>query len=322
MRIAVVGAGAIGGWLGVKLAAAGNPVSVLARGATLAALQNGSWCLKSAASEIEARVTASEDPGALGKHELVILAVKGPAIATVASAAAQLLGAEGILLPAINGVPWWFTTIASGRLDARPLASIDPDGAIARQLPVTRIIGAVAHVSAAVEAPGLVRQVGGNGLIIGEPGGGASTRVSEVASVLGAAGIDVTMSSAIRNDIWYKLWGNMTINPIAALTGATADRILDEPLAESLICEVMEEARRIGEEIGCVIAEDAKARNAVTRKLGTFRPSMLQDAEAGRPMEVAALLEAPREIGGILGLSTPALDGLLGLMRLKAAQFT
>lgn len=318
MRIAIVGAGAIGGWLGVKLAAAGNSVSVLARGATLAALQSGPWRLTSGEEGIEARVNASDDPAALGLHDIVILAVKGPAIASVAPATAQLCGEHGVVLPAINGVPWWFSTLASGRLDDRPLASIDPDGEIAKRLPAARIIGAVAHVSAAVEAPGLVRLVGGNGLIIGEPGGGTSDRVAQTADLLEAAGIDVTVSPNIRNDIWYKLWGNMTINPIAALTGATADRILDEPLAEAFVCQVMEEARRIGNEIGCAIAEDAKTRNAVTRKLGAFRPSMLQDANAGRPMEIAALIEAPREIAHRLGVATPALDSLLGLARLMA----
>ena len=320
MRIAVIGAGAIGGWLGIKLAAAGHSVSVLARGATLDALRAGPWRLAGPDAQIEARVTASDDPGDLGTHDLVILAVKGPAIAAVAPAAAQLCGDQGLLLPAINGVPWWFTTLPSGKLNETPLASIDPGGAIAAQLPTSRVIGSVAHVSVAVDAPGVVRMVGGNNLIIGEPGGGTSDRVAQVAGVLEGAGIDVTISSDIRKDIWYKLWGNMTINPIAALTGVTADRILDEPLAEAFICRVMEEARAIGDEIGCTVVEDAKARNAVTRKLGAFRPSMLQDAIAGRPMELAALVEAPREIAQRLGLSTPALDSLLGLARLMAGR--
>ncbi len=320
MRIGVVGAGAIGGWLGIRLAAAGHQVNVLARGATLAALQDNRWRLRGQQTDVEAQVTASDDPDALGVHDLVILAVKGPAIEQVAPAAAQMCGANGLLLPAINGVPWWFTTVLARPLADQPLASIDPDGRIAALLPTRQIIGSVAHVSALVEAPGVVRQVGGNGLIVGEPGGGHSERTELLASTLAAAGIDVTVSTNIRNDIWYKLWGNMTINPIAALTGATADRILDEPLAETFICQVMEEARRIGEGIGCSIVEDAKARNAVTRKLGAFRPSMLQDSLAGRPMEIAALLEAPREIAQRLGLATPALDCLLGLARLMAAR--
>lgn len=153
-------------------------------------------------------------------------------------------------------------------------------------------------------------------MIVGEPGGEATARLATVVDVLDGAGVDVTASHAIRRDIWYKLWGNMTINPIAALCRVTADRILDQPLTEALVRKIMGEAQQIGKAIGCDIAEDAAARNAVTRSLGAFRPSMLQDVEAGRSMEVDALLGAPREIAQQLGIATPFIDALLGMMRL------
>lgn len=316
MRIAIVGAGAIGGWLGVRLAAAGHDVGVLARGATLEALRSGPWTLEHAGGRLEAVVRASDDPGELGQHGLVVLAVKGPAIASVAASTAALLAPDGALLPAINGVPWWFTELPAGRLGTTRLDSVDPAGAIARELPVDRIVGAVAHVSARVVEAGVVRQVAGNGLIIGEPDGAQSPRLTMVADLLAQAGIDVTSSTQIRRDIWYKLWGNMTINPIAALTGATADVILDEPLVETFVRQIMSEAQMIGEAIDCAIEEDPAARNAVTRKLGAFRPSMLEDAEAGRVLETGSLLEAPREIARSLDVPTPNIDALCGIMRI------
>lgn len=319
MRIAIVGAGAIGGWLGVRLAAAGHDVGVLARGATLDALRSRPWRLDHAEGRMEAMVRASDDAADLGPHDLVILAVKGPAIASVASATAALLGADGVLLPAINGVPWWFTDLPAGQLGAVRLKSIDPDGTIARHLLRDRVVGAVAHVSARIVESGVVQQVAGNGLIVGEPAGDATARVATIADVLKDAGIDTTVSGHIRRDVWYKLWGNMTINPIAALTHVTADRILDEPLAESFVRRIMGEAQAIGARIDCIITEDPAARNAVTRKLGAFRPSMLQDVEAGRPLETDALLEAPREIAQLAGVDTPYLDALIAMMRLVSS---
>ncbi len=315
MRVAVIGAGAIGSWLGVQIARAGHEVHVLARGATLEQLREGPWRLDTPAGSIEARVAASDDPAVLGKHDLVVIAVKGPALVDVAPAARALLDPAGIALPVMNGVPWWFADDPTGA----PLASVDAEARIAAAIPIERVVGAVAHVSASSIGPAHVRQVAGNGLIVGEPGGGESKRVAVLADALLKAGVEVTTSTSIRHAIWYKLWGNMTINPIAALTGATADRVLDDPLTEALVCRVMEEARTIGVAIGCVIDEDAAARIAVTRRLGAFRPSMLQDVEADRPLEVDALLAAPREIAVAHGLPTPALDALLGLTRLFAA---
>jgi len=318
MRIGIVGAGAIGGWLGVKLAAAGHDVSVLARGATLAALESAPWRLETADGAIEARVTASADPAVLGVQDLVVIAVKGPALGEVAPALTALIGPGTIVVPAMNGVPWWFLLAGAGACGPTALASVDPDGAIAAAVPLGSIVGSVVHVSASVPAPGVVWLKSGNRLILGEPGGGTD-RLSPVADMFEGAGIDVERSASIQKDIWYKLWGNMTMNPISVLTGATCDLILDDALLSGFVLRIMEEARAIGQRIGCAITERGEDRNEVTRRLGAFKTSMLQDAEAGRRMEIEQLLGAPQEIARKLGIETPNLDGLLGLIRVFAA---
>lgn len=294
MRIAIVGAGAIGGWLGAKLATAGHEVSVLARGATLGALLIHGFRLIEDGHETSAAVVASDDPAELGPQDLVIVAVKGPAMRTVASAVAALLGPDTTVLPAMNGVPWWFFSGARGPLAGTVLESVDPGGTIARLIPADRIVGCIVHAACATCEPGRVVHRMGRELIVGEPSGEATPRLVSVASVLGDAGFEVTPSDRIQYGIWYKLWGNMTMNPVSALTGATADRILDDPLVCGFILQVMAEAAEVGARIGAPITESSEDRCGVTRKLGAFRTSMLQDAEAGRPMEIDALLSAPR----------------------------
>jgi 2-dehydropantoate 2-reductase len=185
-------------------------------------------------------------------------------------------------------------------------------------VPTGQVLGCVVHMSCSVPEPGLVRHVGGSGLILGEPDGGDSPRVREVAALLGAAGFEATVSTQIQRDVWYKLWGNMTINPVSALTGATADRILDDELVLGFCHAAMREAAAVGAAIGCPIAELPEDRSKLTRKLGAFRSSMLQDADAGRSLELDALVGAVREIGGLVGVPTPTVDSLLGLTRLSA----
>jgi 2-dehydropantoate 2-reductase len=225
-----------------------------------------------------------------------------------------MIAAGTWIVPMLNGVPWWFM---SGR-EGGALASADPDGRIARALPFAQLIGSVVHASSASPEPGLIVHGFGNGLILGEPLGGASDRVRQAADIFAGAGLAATASEDIRRDIWYKLWGNMTMNPVSALTGATCDRILDDPLAEDFILRIMAEAAAIGAAIGCPIKASGRDRMAVTRKLGAFKTSMLQDVEAGRPIELDALLAAPREIGRAAGVPTPNMDALLGLTRLFA----
>ena len=313
MRIAVVGAGAIGGWVASRLAEAGHDVAVLARGATLEAIRMGGLVLRQEDSERATPLNASDNAAELGECELVVFAVKAPALAAAATAARPLIGGDTLILPMLNGVPWWFLADRS-----ESLSSVDPDGAIASALPLPQVVGCVVHASCATSAPGVVQHIAGKGLIFGEPGGNASERLTGLTELFSDAGFAATASARIQNDIWYKLWGNMTMNPLSALTAATCDRILDDALVEQFILRIMAEAKEIGARIGCPIEESGRDRISVTRRLGAFKTSMLQDVEAGRPIELDALLGAPREIGRRVGVETPNTDALFGLVRLFA----
>lgn len=189
---------------------------------------------------------------------------------------------------------------------------------MAQAIPTRQVIGAVVHWSSTTPAPGVVKRISGNGLIVGEPAGGSSERLQQLAALLGDAGLAITVSERIQRDIWFKLWGNMTMNPLSAITGASCDRILDDPFVRGFCSAVMLEARALGAAIGLPIEQEPEQRHAVTRKLGAFKTSMLQDLEAGRAMEIDALVGAVREIGVRLGVATPNIDTLFGLVRLLA----
>jgi 2-dehydropantoate 2-reductase len=317
VKVCVVGAGAIGGFLGTRLALDQSvQVSALARGATLAALREQGWQLLEDGVRRRARVAlASDDAHALGPQDLVVIAVKSPALPALAPALAPLITPNTLVLPAMNGVPWWFGA-GLGALGARPLESVDPGGGIAAAIPAAQVIGCVVHASAATTAPGVTLHRMGRGLIVGEPAGGESARVGRLSTLLARAGFEVTASARIRYDIWYKLWGNMTMNPVSALTAATADRVLDDPLVRDFCASAMREAAAVGARIGCDVRESAEDRFAVARKLGVFKTSMLQDVEARRPIELDALVGAVREIGQRVGVATPSIDALFGLTRL------
>lgn len=317
-RVTIVGAGAIGGWLGVRLAQAGCTVSAIARGETLANLQREGLRLRSGDSEQTVSVQAASDGSQLGPQDLVIVAVKAPALAKVAPLAVPLLGPKTVVLTAMNGVPWWFFDGFGGNHAGTRLQTIDPDGALARAMPAAHVIGCVVHASCSVDAPGAIRHHFGNGLILGEPAGGESPRVQALAALLQRAGLNATVSPQIQKDIWYKLWGNMTVNPVSALTGATTDRILGDELVRGFISAVMLEAKAIGERIGIPIDQQPADRHAVTLKLGAFKTSMLQDVEARKPVELDALVSVVRELGQLTGVATPFTDALLGLSRLQA----
>ncbi len=317
-RIAIVGAGAIGGWMGVHLAQAGGQVSVLARGDTLHALQRNGLQLHQGGTLHTEAVMVSDNAAALGQQDLVVIAVKAPALASVAAQISPLLGPNTVVLTAMNGVPWWFLQGFGGPVAERTLASVDPQGDIARAIPAAHIIGAVVHASCSIDAPGVIRHHFGDGLIAGEPSGQITPRVQGLHDLLHRAGFNATLSAHIQKDIWYKLWGNMTVNPVSALTGATTDQILDDELVRGFISKVMLEAKAIGERIGIPITQEPEDRHAVTRKLGAFKTSMLQDVQAGKPVELDALVSAVRELGQMTGVPTPFTDALLGLSRLKA----
>jgi 2-dehydropantoate 2-reductase len=321
MKICIYGAGAIGGFIGAQLAAdesAGHQVSAVARGATLAALRKQGLRLQLKDRLLTARVRAEQNPEALGAQDLVVLAVKAPALPEVARHIAPLIGKDTMVLTAMNGVPWWFFHGFGGKFEGTPLAAIDPDGSVAAAIPAAQIIGCVVHATCTVTEPGLVKHGFGQRLIIGEPAGCDSARLQKLAAVLRGAGFESETSDCIQRDIWYKLWGNMTMNPVSAFTGASSDRVLDDALVTAFCHAVMREAADIGAKIGCPIAQTPEDRHLITRKLGSFKTSMLQDVEAGKAVEIDALLTVVREIGLMAGVVTPNLDALLGLSRLHA----
>lgn len=324
-RVCIYGAGAIGGWLGVALARACCELSAVARGQTLAALQHNGLTLVHGEERETVAVNAQQDPAALGVQDVVVIAVKAPSMPEVARAVAPLIGPQTLVLTAMNGVPWWFL---AGGVDAGlrglQLRAVDPQGEIARAIPTGQVLGSVVHASCSLDAPGVVRRHFGNSLIVGEPmalpGDAPTPRLLALTELLRAGGIEVRLSDNIQRDAWYKLWGNMTMNPVSAITGATTDRILGDELVRNFITAVMLEAREIGARIGLPIADSPQDRHQVTLKLGGFKTSMLQDVEAGKPVELDALVGAVREMGAMCGMSTPFTDALLGLTRLRAQQ--
>ena len=303
MRIGIVGLGAIGGWAGARLALGGHAVSALMRGGSAA--DPSLLRLVEGGREEAAAIRRSGDADALGVQDVLLIAVKAPALAEAAERAGPMIGPKTLIVPMLNGVPWWF---AGGER----IVSVDPDGRIAAALPLAQVVGCVVH--AAVERRGdgavVVRQ--SNGIRLGEPGGGASARVEALAAMVAAS-----VEADIRRTIWYKLWGNMTFNPVSALTLATTDRILDSKLVPFVLA-CMGEAAAIGAAVGCPIAESGEQRLAVTARLGAFRTSMLQDVEAGRAIELEALVGAPRELARRAGVACPNIDALYALTRLMA----
>ena len=328
MKVCMYGAGAIGAWMGVHLARMGHEVSVVARGATLAALQkNGLQCIQTQAqfptqeTHLKADVKVSANPADLGPQDLVIVAVKAPAMADVAKGIAALLAPHTMVLTAMNGVPWWFFEGFGHSLQGTRLSTIDPEGLIGHAIPAHHVVGCVVHASCSLDAPGVARHHFGNGLIVGEPAEQktqAAERVQQLVIDLQAAGFNASASAQIQKDVWYKLWGNMTVNPISAFTGATTDLILQDDLVRDFVSKIMLEAKAIGEKIGIPIAQMPEDRHAVTRKLGAFKTSMLQDVEAGKAVELDALVSVVRELGQLTQVSTPYTDALLGLSRLHA----
>ena len=317
MKVCTYGAGAIGGWIGSGLARAGCTVSMVARGATLDALRAHGIRVDQDNATTSQTVIASADPADLGIQDLVVLAVKAPSLPQVVAQIGPLIGPDTIVLTAMNGVPWWFLQGFGAELAGRQLNSVDPDGALARAIPARHIVGCVVHASCSLDAPGLVRHRFGNRLIVGEPSGEQSVRVLALAALLEKAGFEAPVSQQIQKDIWFKLWGNMTVNPISALTGATTDLIMGDELVRGFISAVMLEAKEIGARIGITIDQQPEDRHAVTLKLGAFRTSMLQDVDAGKPIELDALVSAVRELGLLTRVATPHTDALLGLARLQ-----
>jgi 2-dehydropantoate 2-reductase len=227
-----------------------------------------------------------------------------------------------MVMTAMNGVPWWFFQGFGGSLQGTTLNTIDPEGRIAKAIPAHHVVGCVVHASCSLDAPGVVRHHFGQGLILGEPAaqnGEVSARVQQLVTDLQTASFTASASAQIQKDVWYKLWGNMTVNPISAITGATTDLILKDDLVRNFVSQVMLEAKAIGDKIGIPIAQTPEDRHAVTMKLGAFKTSMLQDVEAGKTVELDALVSGVRELGQLTQVATPYTDALLGLSRLHAS---
>lgn len=322
MKVCIYGTGAIGGLIAARLARAGEcDVSVIARGATLRAVLDRGLTVQQGGAPWQASVRATDDPAQLGAQDLVVLAVKATGLAEVATRIGPLLGVQTIVLPAMNGVPWWFSQTIPA-LQGQALDSVDPAATMARAVPLPHVLGCVVHLAAAVIEPAVIEHRMGERLLLGEPLheslDGPNERLARVQALLAGAGFEAVTSADIRKDLWYKLWGNLTMNPLSAVTGATTDRLLGDPLLRGFCSAAMREAASVGERIGCPIDQSPEDRHAVTAKLGAIKTSMLQDAEAGRPLELDAIVGAVREIAQRLSLPTPNIDAILGLTRVFA----
>jgi 2-dehydropantoate 2-reductase len=320
MKICVYGAGAIGGLIAGRLARRGQDVSVIARGANLEAIRSGGLRLRSGAEgEVHvASVRAEQDPARLGAQDCVIVAVKGHDLPAVAAGIGPLLGPATSIVTAMNGVPWWFfDRLAFGGGKLR-LASLDPGGALSRAMPTSRIVGCVVHFAASTPEPGLVSHAMGHRLILGEPGGAIGERTRAIADACESAGFEVLRSAEIEKEIWVKLLGNVSFNPVSALTLSTSDRLIADPLVKGYMVSVMREVLAIGRKVGVDAAIDPEARIDMARALGSFKTSMLQDLEAGKPLEIDGLLTGALEIARLAAVPAPYTESLLGLVRLRA----
>ncbi len=325
-KICVVGAGAIGGRMAAKLALAGNEVSVIARGEHLRAIHaNGliieDWlnplAVQSDVVRQVARVQASDTPeliaSASGLQDLIIIALKAHQIAAMLPRLQGLIGAHTVVLPAINGLPWWYFHRDGARHGQR-VDCLDGDGAMAAALDMDHIVGCVVHASAEVIAPGVVKANGQNKLVIGEPSHLLTQRVAEIAQVLTAAGFEVKQSARIRDDVWMKLVGNTSFNPVAALSFARMDQINANPALIELIKRMMEEVMAVCRAYGCDPLLGVEQRIAVGRGIGSVKISMHQDAEKHRPLEIDAIVRAPVELGRKAGVPMPFTESVLALV--------
>jgi 2-dehydropantoate 2-reductase len=318
VRVCIVGAGAIGGLLAVRLAAAGETVSVLARGETLTAIRsNGLSLIEPDGSETVAPdIEAAEDPADLGPHDVVVLAVKAHQIAAIAERLAALYQADTIVVPLQNGVPWWFFQKFPGPFEGRRLESLDPDGTIERHIPADRVIGCIAYQAAERDQPGVIRLVEGDRLPVGELDGSRSERVTALAHTLTTAGFTSRVATDIRSQVWVKALGNLAMNPISALTGATLVEICQWPATRELAAHMMREAVEIAEKLGLRIRISIEQRIEGAEKVGNHKTSMLQDAEAGRALEIAPLIGAFVELGRLTETAMPATETVHSLVSL------
>jgi 2-dehydropantoate 2-reductase len=318
MKICIYGAGAIGGLMGAKLARAGQDVTVIARGPHLAAIQAKGLKLFSEGEEILVHPRAVEDPAAAGRQDYVIVAVKTTGVAPIAERMGPLLGPDTAVVTAMNGIPWWYFWNQDGAWKDRQLACIDPGGRLWRAIPPARCIGCVVYPAAEIVEPGVVRHGYGNRFMLGEPGGESSKRVEALAKALSEAGFKAPVRAKIRDDIWLKLWGNLSFNPVSALTQGTLAGMANDPAVRAVVRAMMVEAEKVARALGVDLPVDVDTRIGWARDVGEHKTSMLQDLEQGRPMEIDALTGVVAEMGDLVGIETPTIDAVLALVRHRA----
>ena len=319
MSIAIVGAGAIGGQLGVKLAHAGEKVTFIARGANLEAIQqNGMRLIEEDGSEIHVKnVSATKSMAEAGVHDYVLLTVKAHQVGPIAADLKHMIGPNTAVVTLQNGIPWWYFLHGyEGQHAGAQVENSDPGGEIARHLDASKVIGSVVYPAAILESPGVVRVVEGNRYTLGEPDGSMSERVKNLSERLIAAGFKSPVIDDIRSEIWLKLWGNLSFNPISALTHATLVDICQFPDTRALARSMMEEAQSIANTLGVTFRVDIDRRIGGAEKVGAHKTSMLQDVEAGRGIELEALVGSVIELGKLTGKPTPHIDTVYALMRL------
>jgi 2-dehydropantoate 2-reductase len=318
MRVCIVGAGAIGGYLSARLALSGAEVTLIARGANLAAIRERGILLRSSggAEEIAHPTHTTDDMAAAGPHDAVIVAVKAHQLAAIAPAMRALYRPETIVIPAQNGIPWWYFLNHGGPYDGHRIRAVDPDGTLERAIEVERVIGCVVYPATELEAPGVVRHLEGDRLTLGELDGSRSERIQRLAHVLGQAGLKAPVRPRIRSELWIKLWGNLAFNPISALTGATLAGMCRFGPSRALVAAMMAEAQAIAERLGISFGISIEQRIAGAERIGEHKTSMLQDIEAGRATEIDALIGAVSELGRLTGVSTPHIDAVEAAVRL------
>jgi 2-dehydropantoate 2-reductase len=318
MKIAIVGVGAIGGFVGHRLAAAGKDVTFIARGQTLEALRSHGLRLISAdgSEQVVAPVKATSDYASAGAQDLVILAMKAHQVEAVAADVPKLFDRGTVVVPMQNGIPYWYFHRHPGDLAGTRVRSVDPNGIIGNHIPPERVIGCVVYPATELIAPGVVRHIEGNRFPLGEPDGARSDRIERVAASFVAAGLQSSVLADIRAEIWLKLWGNLTFNPISALSRATLADICQHPSSRALATAMMTEAQAVANKLGVTIRVPIEKRIAGAERVGHHKTSMLQDVEAGRPLEIDALLGSVIELARLTGTPTPHLDSVYALCQL------
>jgi 2-dehydropantoate 2-reductase len=318
MRICIFGAGAIGGYMGAKLAQAGADVSLVARGPHLTAMQARGLVLIEEGARETVAVRASDDPAVLGVQDYVIVTLKAHSVPAVVPTMQPLIGPQTTVVMGVNGVPWWYFHKLSGPYEGTRLEAVDPGGVQWDGIGPDRVLGCVVYPAAEVAEPGVIAHVEGNRFSLGEPDGSKSERAQRLSEALQAAGLKAPVRPRIRDEIWVKLWGNLSFNPISALTHATLDVLCTDPGTRAVARGMMLEAQAIAEALGVRFPIDVDRRIDGGAAVGAHRTSMLQDLLAGRPMEIDALVAAVAELGRLTGMPTPGIDTVLALVRLRA----